>query len=65
MRKLYIATTPDRYELPFAVSDTPKGLAEMCGTTPGTVLSEISHAARFKRHRTYYRISYTEREWNE
>ena len=28
MKKLYLATTQDKYELPVAVSDTPEGLAE-------------------------------------
>ena len=41
--KLYIATTPDKYELPVAVSDTPQGLARLMGTTKYTVLSCISH----------------------
>lgn len=41
--KLYIATTPDRYELPVAISETPQGLASLVGTTKGTVLSCISH----------------------
>ena len=33
MKKLYIATTFDKYELPIAVSDSVQGLAEMIGIT--------------------------------
>lgn len=44
MRKLYIAATPDRYELPVAVADTPEELANHLGVTRYTVLSVISHA---------------------
>lgn len=40
---LYIRTTTDKYELPIAVAETPKELAEMLGTTPESVSSSISH----------------------
>lgn len=40
---MYIAITKDKYELPIAVADTAKELAEMVGTKPNTVLSAISH----------------------
>ena len=65
MRKLYIAVTPDRYELPVAVSETPEGLAKMVGTSKNTVLSVISHARTHRHPCTYQKITYTEREWRE
>lgn len=65
MRKLYLATTPDEYELPIAVSDTPEGLAYMMGVTKAGVLSEISHAKKFKRFCKYHKVEYNDREWNE
>ena len=65
MRRLYLAVTPDKYELPVAVSETPSGLAEMCGTTKGTVLSVISHAKQHKRSCIYHRLNYTDKEWND
>lgn len=65
MRKLYLATTPDKYELPIAVSDTPKELARMMGVSKGGILSVISHAKQHKKSCAYHRIEYTEREWEE
>lgn len=62
MRKLYLYVTADKYELPIAVSDTPQGLADMLGNTKNGVLSCISHA-KGKEHQRYYRIYYTEKEW--
>ena len=40
--KLYLKVTPDEYELPLAVADNRKILAEMVGTTPEYVSSQIS-----------------------
>lgn len=40
---LYMKTTYDEYELPIAVADTPRELAEMIGTSAGVVSSSISH----------------------
>ena len=63
MKKLYLATTQDKYELPIAVSDSPEGLAEQMGVTRYSILSVISHAKQHKRNCMYHRIDYTEREW--
>lgn len=63
MRKLYLAVTPDKYELPVAVADTAEGLADQIGTTKGTILSVISHAKQHKRRSVYHRLTYTERDW--
>ena len=63
MKKLYLATTQDKYELPIAVSETPEGLAEMMGVSRRSVLSVISHAKQHKRSCMYHKIDYTEREW--
>ena len=63
--KLYLAVTPDRFELPIAVSDTAVGLAKMVGTSTNSVLSVISHSKRHKRSCMYHKITYTEREWRE
>lgn len=65
MKKIFLAVSDDKFELPIAVSDTAEGLAELCGTTKGTVLSEISHAKKYTKHRSYWRVDYTEQEWNE
>ena len=42
---LWIAVTPDRYELPVCVCDSQKDLAERLGVT----VSNISHLAERKR----------------
>lgn len=35
--KLYMAVTPDRYELPLVPPDTAKNLAELFGTTSNNI----------------------------
>lgn len=40
---LYLKTTLDEYELPIAVAESPKELAALLGTTPGCVMSSLSH----------------------
>lgn len=55
MEKLYIKTTLDNLELPEAVAESPQELAEMIGTTPGSVLSAISH-----KHKGWYRVEVEE-----
>ena len=65
MKRLYLATILDRYELPIAVADTPEELANHLGVTRYTVLSVISHAKKHKRSCMYHKIEYNEREWNE
>jgi hypothetical protein len=64
MKKLYIKTTLDAFELPLAVSETAEGLAKMCETTKGTILSEISHSKDRPRV-SYKRVDYTDEEWRE
>lgn len=41
--KLYICVTRDKYELPVAVAESARELAEMRGVQSSTVLSSISH----------------------
>ena len=43
LMKLYVRTTTDELELPVAVADSAKELAEMTGTTVGCVYSSIAH----------------------
>ena len=65
MKKLYIATTFDKYELPIAVSDSVKGLADMIGIKPHSVLTRISHGIHGECRSNLHRIEYTEQEWEE
>lgn len=54
--KLYMYVTFDKYELPLAVADSPRELAEMTGRgTRQTVLSAISHSKYQKRSR-YHKV---------
>lgn len=43
LEKLYMRVTTDELELPIAVAESPKELADLCGTTKNCVLSSISH----------------------
>lgn len=56
MKSLYIKVTPDKYELPVAVSDTPDGLARLTGSTRATVLSCITHSRNGKHRSVYKRV---------
>lgn len=46
--KLYMKVTRDKYELPLAVADSKRELAEMLGTSINCVYSAYSHG-----HKTY------------
>lgn len=46
---LYMAVTPDKYELPITVENTLFDLAEMFGTTSSTILTSISRNKSGKR----------------
>lgn len=46
---LYMAVTPDEYELPIAVESTVFDLAEMYNTTSSTILTSISRNRSGKR----------------
>ena len=43
---LWLAVTPDKYELPVAVAETAKELAIMLGVKKDTIHSTISHAKK-------------------
>ena len=64
-RCLYIAVTPDRYELPVAVADTAEDLAAMlnvsvvqvrCGVTPSYVARQMRKMHRDRSRVDYYYI---------
>lgn len=42
IRRLYVATTKDRYELPIAVADSVAELAEMLNMRPETISIYLS-----------------------
>ena len=45
-RYLYVKTTADRYELPVAVADSVKELAEMLGVNANMISAAICHARK-------------------
>ena len=65
MKKLYLATTLDEYELPIAVADTSVELARKMGVTKYSIMSVISHARQHKYCCMYHKVVYTEEEWND
>lgn len=44
--KLYLRVTNDQYELPVAVAESPKELAQLLGITANNVKSSISHKVK-------------------
>lgn len=52
---VYLKTTLDEYELPVAVADTARELAEMVGTSQSVIYSSISH-----KYRGYYKVELEE-----
>lgn len=47
--RIYVQVTPDEYELPVAVADSPEELAEITGHTVGTIKTTISKRKNGKR----------------
>ena len=52
--------TRDKYELPIAIADTAKQLAEICHTSSNTIYSAIWHADRGNKRSSYRRIEIDE-----
>lgn len=44
--EVWIAVTKDKYELPIAVAESRRELAEICGVTPQTVSASASKYVR-------------------
>ena len=55
--KIYMRTTVDEYQLPVAVADSPKELAQIVGTSENVVLSSIS-----KKRTGWYRVEVPDEE---
>lgn len=53
---LYMKVTNDKYQLPVAVTDTVKELAEILGTTQNVINSSLSRQKAGKGTGTYYRV---------
>lgn len=44
--KVYMKVTGDKYELPIAIADSPKELAEMVGVKANSISSQITRAEK-------------------
>lgn len=53
---LYMRVTNDNYQLPIAVTDTIKELAEIFNTTPNVISASISRQRAGKGKSTYYKV---------
>ena len=49
--KLYMAVTPDEYELPVMIEETPSKLASKCGVSRDAVPNAISRRKRGRQSR--------------
>lgn len=56
---VYMKCSNDVYEIPLAVADTAKELAEILGTTEAVVYSSISH-----KRKGWYKVE-VEEEWQD
>lgn len=57
IKKIYMAVTSDKYELPVDVADTAQELADMRGLTRGSLMTYISKAqSGVKRGEKYIRV---------
>ena len=57
MRKLYMITTRDKYELPLIVEDSPAKLARRIGMNPATLRSSLA-----KGYKGYCRVEVDDEE---
>lgn len=63
IKYLYMAVTPDKYQLPLAVADSVQQLARMVGVTTNSIYSAISHGESMNwKKRRYLRIRIDEEE---
>lgn len=53
---VYMKVTKDKYELPVAVADSAKELAEICGTSRTNILSAIIHAKQRGQNSVYKKV---------
>ena len=54
MKKLWMAVTPDKYELPIAVADTGKELAKILGVTESNICHLWNRKRKSDRRCKYY-----------
>lgn len=63
---VYLSVTTDKYELPLAIGDSPKELADMLGVTNNAISSAIGHnATGFIRGNRYIKVWIDDYDENE
>ncbi len=55
-RTIWMKVTSDELELPVAVADTAEQLAQMCGTTVGSIYSSVSKAKHGRETTSYRKV---------
>lgn len=63
--KIWIEVTQDEYELPVAVADTARELAEIVGTTTNNIISQCSHRRKGRLKSSRFRMIEIEEEESE
>lgn len=58
--KVYMKVTPDKYQLPLAIADSPAELSRMTGVSRNAISSAISHGKHDSLNRSYVKV-----EWEE
>ena len=58
MSAVYMKVSKDKYRLPEAIADSPKELAELCGSTRNSVLSAISKAKSRNQNSIYVKVDF-------
>lgn len=53
---IYMYVEKDEYELPLAIADSPKELAEICGVTRASVSSGVCHDSKGRCNSRFKRV---------
>lgn len=64
-KKIWMEVTQDKYELPVAIADTAKELAEIVGTTTNNIVSQCSHYRKGRLKSSRFRMIEIEEAMND
>ena len=65
MKSLYIRVTSDKYQLPVAVADSAREMAEMQDVNWNSVMQIASFNKHGKKRGSFFRVTYTDEEWED
>lgn len=63
MKYIYMMVTRDKYELPLAVADTKKELADLLGVSPITIANSIARSRRWGHKSKYVRVDFQHKDF--